>query len=194
MINPEKFEPRLVHTLGVLARAEANGNNMAGAVRHAEQAVNRLERLVVTDRKRYEPELAAGLGALSDYYRAADRDPQRAFSPAQRAADIYARLDRERGSYRADLARALHRLGELWARGDPRRALEPMGRAVDAYDAAIKTGSAATLMNVDLARSLLELGFLNVRAGRNNEAVANVARAVQIIDELARTSVRSGSC
>jgi tetratricopeptide (TPR) repeat protein len=187
--DPDKFEPDLARALLLLAQAEAAAGEAANAISHGEQAVNRLERLAVADVAQFGPDFGQGLRALRDYYWSADREPERAFGPAQRAVDMYTTLCDVSESFRVELAGALDRLGTMYAATDSRRALELTTRAVAAYRLAIS--GADNDHTADLARALISLGALHAAAAKMDKAVVAVVEAVELVGALAPDAVES---
>ncbi len=145
------------------------------------RAVEIYRELAAARPERFRAQLAGALSNLGLHLFRDDRSEE-ALSPARESSDLYRALEREDPALRPNLAESLHNLGTILddVDGDPDEVLALFEEAVTHRRGLAEEFPGA--FDVDLARSLVNLGKALVAKGRHSEAEPYDREAVRLLE------------
>jgi len=178
--HPGAFQEEVATTLGNLSGHLAAQGRLEEAVTSVKDAVEIFRELAEERPERFQAPLAGALGNLGLHLFRAGRSEE-ALSPARESSELYRSLERDDPALSPSLAESLHNLGTILdaAGGDPDEVLALFEEAVT-HRRGLAEGFPGAF-DVDLARSLVNLGKTLVARGRHSEAEPCGREAVRLL-------------
>jgi tetratricopeptide (TPR) repeat protein/cellulose biosynthesis protein BcsQ len=195
-IDEERYEPDLASALNTLGECLFEVGDSQEALTTWQEAVRIFKRLAQKDPRRYQADLTSSLNGLLDTIsQLEEADALGTLVLVKEAVEIFRELARQDPKrYEMDLAKSLNMLPDLLTekansdQADFKEALDSQEEAIEIFRRLTLT--TPSLYEVELARSLISLSRLLLKAGETERAQVIAKEALSIFERLALPNSR----